>query len=169
MNRRLCLSVLLLAAALAAPALAADPPACVSGTEWHQFDFWIGEWEVTADGKHAGTNTIQPILDGCVLQETWSGAQGGAGTSLNFYDPARKAWRQLWVWRGGSTLELEGGLVDGRMVLRGDSTDREGKAVANRITWSANPDGSVRQHWETSSDGGATWQSTFDGLYRRRS
>jgi hypothetical protein len=30
------------------------------------------------------------------------------------------------------------------------------------------PDGRVRQHWETSKDGGATWTTAFDGYYRRR-
>ena len=35
-----------------------------------------------------------------------------------------------------------------------------------RITWTPNADGSVRQHWETSTDDGKTWKTSFDGLYR---
>ena len=46
---------------------------CSDGDKAHQFDFWIGEWKVTAGGKPAGNNSIQPILDGCVLQENWVG------------------------------------------------------------------------------------------------
>ena len=62
----------------------------------HEFDFWIGEWDVTAGGKVAGTNSVQPILDGCVLQETWAGASGSAGSSLNYYDPKKEQWEPFW-------------------------------------------------------------------------
>lgn len=132
----------------------------------HDFDFWIGTWEVSnQDGSIVGHNRIEPILDRCVLQETWAGASGSAGTSLNFFDTAQNKWRQFWVWREGTTLELEGGLVDGAMVLEGDSIE-EGKPARNRITWTNRPDGSVRQLWELSLDSGKTWKTLFDGIYR---
>jgi hypothetical protein len=108
-------------------------------------------------------------MDGCVLQEQWKGAKGSEGTSFNFYDPQRKAWRQLWVWRAGTTLELEGKLNEsGAMVLSGPSKQANGAEVLNRITWTANADGSVRQHWQTSGDGGTTWTDSFDGRYVKR-
>jgi hypothetical protein len=88
--------------------------------------------------------------------------------SLNFYNPQEKHWQQFWVWRNGTTLKLAGGLVDGKMVLEGDSVNREGAAIRNRITWTANPDGTVRQHWEASKDGGETWQTAFDSLYKKK-
>jgi hypothetical protein len=131
-----------------------------------QFDFWIGDWEVrNSDGSVAGRNTVEPLLDDCVLQERWLGISGSAGTSLNFFDPSRGRWRQLWVWREGTTLELEGGLVGDRMVLEGDSTD-EGKTVRNRISWIPRGADGLRQLWELSRDGGRTWEVVFDGQYR---
>ncbi len=133
-----------------------------------QFDFWIGEWEVFAGEELAGHNTIEPILDGCVLQETWRGIRGSAGSSFNFYNPESGRWQQFWVWRNGTTLELEGELADGRMVLEGESRDREGNPVRNRISWYDNADGTVRQHWQTSHDSGQTWETAFDGLYRKK-
>jgi hypothetical protein len=155
--------VLLATGALAAGASPSPCPAAES----HQFDFWIGDWEVRDMGALAGHNSIRPILDGCVLQESWSGVSGSAGSSLNFYDPQRRHWRQLWVWREGTTLELEGDFRDGKMVLEGDSIGRNGEKQRNRISWSSNADGSVRQHWQISRDGGATWKTEFDGEYRR--
>jgi len=131
----------------------------------HHFDFWIGNWEVVnANGTVAGRNRIEAILDGCVLQETWTGTSGSAGTSLNFFDTARNKWRQFWVWREGTTLELEGGLVNGSMVMEGDTTE-DGKAVRNRITWTRRSGGKVNQLWEVSSDNGKSWISIFDGMY----
>jgi hypothetical protein len=145
---------------------AQQPQKACSDEKSHQFDFWIGEWEVSAGGELAGHNSIRPILDGCVLQETWSGVKGSAGSSFNFYDPQAKKWRQLWVWRNGTTLELEGDYADGKMVLEGESIDREGKKIQNRITWHENPDGSVRQHWEVRD--GKQWTTAFDGTYRKK-
>lgn len=154
------------AAGLLATGASAQPASCNSERR-SDFDFWIGEWQVSAQGAVAGTNSIQPLLDGCVLQERWSGAGGSAGTSFNFYDPSRGRWRQLWVWQQGTTLELEGGLVEGSMVLAGPSKARDGSTIENRITWTPAKDGSVRQLWEVSRDGGASWQVSFDGHYTR--
>lgn len=156
------LAMLLAVGAAQAGVPCADPKS-------HEFDFWIGEWQVTLreTGKLVGFNRITPILDGCVLQENWRGVSDSAGSSLNFYDTQRKRWRQLWVWREGTTLELEGGLVDGRMVLEGESVEPDGSRAANRITWSGNADASVRQLWEISRDGGRTWKTEFDGIYRK--
>jgi len=131
----------------------------------HHFDFWLGDWEVVnANGTVAGRNRIEAILDGCVLQETWTGTSGSAGTSLNFFDTERGKWRQFWVWREGTTLELEGGLVNGAMLLEGDSLE-DGKPLRNRITWTDKPGATVRQLWEVSEDNGKTWKAIFDGTY----
>ena len=153
---------------LASPMAGQVAAQCSGAEKAHQFDFWVGEWEVFSDGKLAGSNSIRPILDGCVLQEMWSGAQGSVGSSLNFYNPQTGKWHQFWVWRNGTTLNLAGGLENGRMVLQGDSKSRAGEALRNRITWTDNPDGTVRQFWEVSKDQGETWQTAFDGLYKKK-
>jgi hypothetical protein len=41
-------------------------------------------------------------------------------------------------------------------------------AQVQRITWTPLPDGRVRQHWESTTDGGRTWSTVFDGYYTRR-
>ena len=59
-------------------------------------------------------------------------------------------------------------LRNGSMVLS-DATlpgKKDAKQV-NEITWTPNADGSVRQHWRVSPDGGATWTTSFDGKYVR--
>lgn len=151
----------------------ATPPAATrpcTAPEFHQFDFWIGTWEVrTPDGKIAGTNRIEPILDGCVLQETWRGAKGLQGSSLNMYHPATKRWHQTWMDQQGTLLLLDGTFRDGAMVMTGEapSSSRPGTTASQRITWTPASDGSVRQLWETSDDGGKTWSTVFDGRYTR--
>jgi len=136
--------------------------------EHRQFDFWLGEWNVhTPDGKLAGVNRITREYDDCVLHERYSTGRGYSGESLNVYDAARKVWHQTWVDTDGTLLLLEGSLRDNSMVLEGDAPDDKGVIVRNRITWTPNADGSVRQLWETAQAKG-TWKTVFDGHYSRR-
>lgn len=138
--------------------------------EASQFDFWIGDWEVTQpNGKVAGYNSIVAINGGRALLENWTSAAGNfAGKSLNSYDVSAKKWKQFWVDTTGLVLEISGGIVDGKMVLTGKTLNATGGEVQQRITWTPNEDGSVRQHWEQSSDGGKTWTTAFDGHYVRK-
>lgn len=160
----------LLAACLvaASAANAADPPpttpAPCSAPEYREFDFWLGDWDVRGPaGKVVGRNRITRLHDGCALLESWTSANGKVtGTSFNIYDVEKKRWHQTWVDNSGSLLLLDGGVHDGRMVL----VSAPGDAM-NRITWTPLPDGHVRQLWEASSDGGATWKTAFDGNYER--
>ena len=148
------------------PPVSPVSPAC-EAPEYREFDFWLGEWDVTApNGRPAGRNAITRTLDGCVIHERWTGVGGMRGESFNTWDRTRKRWHQTWVSSTGSLLVLEGGLVKGDMQLTGESAGPKG-LVLNRITWTPSPDGSVRQFWETSVDRGKTWQTAFDGRYRR--
>ena len=170
--RRTWLAALLLSA-IGSPSSAQEagstpPKRGCTAPEHRQFDFWIGQWSVTnAAGKHAGRNRIEPILGGCALRETWTGAGGSNGTSYNAWDAQRRRWHQTWVDDGGLVLRLEGGLEDGKMVLTGETRDSSGSAALNRITWQETGPGAVRQLWEVSSDGSKTWRTVFDGRYKR--
>lgn len=132
----------------------------------HEFDFWVGHWQVTSNGKVAGYNRIEPIMDGCMIQENWEGTQGNKGTSLNFYNPKEQRWEQFWVWRYGVPMHLKGHFRDGKMVLQGEHEGQNGKEV-HRVTWTPNADGTVRQHWQKSTPNQTTWQTLFDGLYTK--
>jgi hypothetical protein len=173
MSRRFFPAALLLALAVlprhgAAAQTAAIGQAC-KAPEYHQFDFWIGQWNVTLpNGKRAGVNHIEPILGGCALRESWSGAGGSDGTSYNTYDATRRRWHQTWVDNQGSLLLLEGTFANGRMILEGETVDTAGQKQRQRITWEETSPGHVRQLWESSTDGGATWTTAFDGRYVKR-
>ncbi len=134
--------------------------------EFRQFDFWVGDWNVESAAA-PGTvshNRITLINDGCTLREEYTTPYGYAGTSLNFYDATRKVWHQTWIDNQGGGLFLEGGLQGKSMVL---STVTD-PVVVQRITWTPLDDGRVRQHWESTTDGGKTWTTAFDGYYARR-
>ncbi len=149
-------------AAPAAPA-APHPP------ESHQFDFWLGDWDVfDAQGNSGGKSHIESMAEGNAILENWSDADGTTGKSINVYNQQKKIWQQFWVGNGSGVLEMSGGIVNGSMVLVGERVGRPGVKRFDRIIWTPNADGSVRQHWEISIDGGQTWRNNFDGTYRRK-
>lgn len=144
-------------------------PPC-SSPEHRQFDFWVGDWRVTdVNGELQGTNRVEKILDGCAIQENWEGAKGMKGHSYNIYAERRQTWHQTWVDSNGTLLMLEGGLVDGRMVLGGETPGPDGKGVIkHEISWEKLDEVRVRQVWRTSRDGGSSWNDAFVGIYTPR-
>jgi len=149
---------------LAGPAAAAESP-CTAAA-FRAFDFWLGDWEVrSADGKLAGHNSISARHQGCLLQEQWTSAGGGTGSSMNFYDPAMDAWRQVWV-SGGTLIDISGELQDGSMVLVGTITYLAGgEPRPFRGTWTPLADGRVRQFFEEQREG--SWHVWFEGFYAK--
>jgi hypothetical protein len=133
---------------------------------YRAFDFWIGEWDVYKNGTETvvGHNKIESILGGKAIRETYYSSKSKyEGTSLNKFNPNSQKWEQFWVDNAGLTLHIKGGLVDGKMVLSSEEKTKEG-FIENRITWTPNEDGTVRQMWETRTDKQKEWQLSFDGI-----
>jgi len=143
---------------------------CNCCTETHsEFDFWIGTWTVTnPDGSAAGNNVIVKLQDKCLLRENWTSAKGNyTGTSHNFYNGQTKQWEQIWVDNQGQSLHLKGKRIGNQMILTSDELkNQEGELYKNRITWTQNQDGSVRQLWEIVQDDKVI-SVAFDGLYKK--
>lgn len=158
-SRAALVAALVAAPVVASSAQAAQAKAC-DGPGPRAFDFWIGTWDVyLPDGSKAGENVVESIAGGCALLENWTGAKGLVGKSLNVFDAKDARWHQSWVDASGTRLELAGTAGPGTMSL--SSTDQ-------RITWTANADGSVRQYWESWDDRTKAWVASFDGKYVRR-
>jgi hypothetical protein len=92
----------------------AQPKPC-SEPEQKQLDFWVGEWDLTWPGNNPGetahgTNTIKRILDGCIVQENFSGgdAMHLRGQSVSIFDIRGGKWKQTWVDNEGGYLDLVG-------------------------------------------------------------
>lgn len=148
----------------------AQDDACACCSENHKaFDFWIGSWEVTnQDGSAAGKNLIEKIQGGCVLRETWTSAKGNfTGTSTNFFNPKTEQWEQLWVDNSGNVLKLAGTRTENQMILSSEPFEHtDGETYVNRIIWTYNGDGTVRQLWEVLKDDKVV-NTLFDGLYKK--
>jgi hypothetical protein len=158
-------SGILLFVAMTASGLA-HAGACDSA-DHRAFDFWIGDWNVTGANNNHTHNVVTREYDGCVIHEHYTGTKGYTGESLNTFDAARKVWHQTWVDSQGTLLTLEGNLHGNAMLLEGTLIGKDGVAAKQRVTWTPNADGSVRQFWESANPDGS-WKAAFDGIYRKK-
>ncbi|MEP7266516.1 MAG: tetratricopeptide repeat protein [Saprospiraceae bacterium] len=140
---------------------------CSVSPEYRQFDFWIGEWNVTdiKTGNPAGKSTIELLLGECVIMENWQPVSGAAGKSFNIYNITEKKWRQTYVDASGSLLEFyDGDYRDSKMQFKMkpgiDNT-------MHRLSFIKINDKEVRQLGEISKDNGANWQSEYDLTYKK--
>lgn len=163
---RFCLCLLLLSTSL--PGLTQES-GCTGLPGFDQFDFWVGEWEVyiSDTDNRVGSNRIEKLEQDCALLETWTGADGSSGVSLNYYNPVTRDWRQLWVSAGRYSIDIIGGRVGESMVLEGSIYNFAGAVWNFRGTWTPNPDGSVRQFFEQFNHDSKQWMPWFDGRYVR--
>ncbi|MBL7979447.1 MAG: tetratricopeptide repeat protein [Bacteroidetes Order II. Incertae sedis bacterium] len=142
---------------------------CMYQPEYRKFDFWVGKWDVKISGQLVGKNTIEIISNGCALLENWTATSGGAGKSINFYDPVLSKWKQTWVGGQGGPMEfVEVRSDENAMIFEANITNpTDKKTKITRLSFTKEVNGDVRQHFEDSFDGGKTWQSTFNALYVR--
>jgi len=146
----------------------APKTACQTDEAFRAFDFWVGNWDVTANqgGQFAGNNSIKVIEGGCALLETWTGNSGSTGISTNHYNPLTKKWRQLWISAGAYSIDYEGGIKDGSMVMEGNIWYySNGNSFPFRGSWTPRQNGTVRQLFEQFNPDKNEWAVWFDGIY----
>ena len=160
---------LLLGFTLSCQLAAAQNNSCTANPHFNDFDFWVGEWDVTdnSNGNQAGTNTITKALNNCLVLEDWHGTGGSIGKSMNYFNPQSGQWRQLWVAPGYAN-DISGGLSEKSMILEGSISYYNDAAHEFRGSWTPHDDGSVRQFFEQYDAEQESWVPWFDGRYVRK-
>lgn len=141
--------------------------------ENRQFDFWIGEWDLTWAENGRGRNVITKILDGKAILENFTSlpqdeSPALVGISVSVYNAQTEQWQQTWVDNQGSYLDFVGGMVGDKMILLRDAVI-QGKPVQQRMVWADIEPDSINWSWERSSDEGVTWQVVWAIEYRKKS
>jgi hypothetical protein len=154
------------AASSGAPLPAAAPP-CADEAH-HQFDFWVGRWDVYGPrGRLVAHSLIEPVY-GCGIRENWMPINGQPGGSLSIYVPAERTWQQFWIDASGSRVVFRGAFSGNGMILTGTwpASPQASSGPLVRMTYRRASDGSVRQFGERSTDEGHVWAPAFDFTYR---
>ena len=173
--RVLVLSLVRVSALFSQQATKPTAPDPCAVAEQKQLEFWVGEWDLTWPGQASGevghgTNSIKRILDGCAVQETFSGgdAMHLRGTSVSIFDGRAGKWKQTWVDNEGGYLDFSGEFKEGRMILQRESIGAAGAKILQRMVWKNITLRELDWSWEYSSDGGKTWQVQWPIHYKRK-
>jgi hypothetical protein len=131
-----------------------------------QFDFWLGDWDAVWEANERGTNRVERILEGKIIQENFT-APEFTGISVSVFDTERQLWCQTWVDSNGTYLDFTGGFENGKMILMRDAIVR-GEACKQRMVWYDIESDRFQWNWERSDDGGQTWRILWQIRYTRR-
>jgi hypothetical protein len=147
------------------------PAGCIE-SEKRQFDFWLGEWDVSMTGTTdlVAESSITLADQGCVILESWRPFQGASGHSINGYDALAKEWKQTWIDATGRITPYGGTMQDGTLVMddRGSQAPAKQKFTKRRMSFRPIDDSTVRQWGEGWDNAGQAWVVTWDLTYRRR-
>ena len=143
---------------------------CLSDENMRHFDFWLGSWDVFLGETWVGSNYITMAKGGCAIHEYYVTERNYAGQSINYYDPIDKKWHQHWVGSSGDVYNyLETKREEGFLQFESPFLNPlTGQKSISRLTFTLNPDGTVTQLFENSTDGGGTWTEGFKGIYRKK-
>jgi hypothetical protein len=144
---------------------------CYLDSRAHEFDFWIGAWDVYVTGTNSrvGNSLIQSISGGCAILENWQSAVS-EGKSLNFIDDSTHKWKQVWIgsYPNGKQDFVNGEYKDSVMRFAFVTRDPQGNAVLGKFSFFNQGPDQVRQLNETSTDDGKTWTVSYDFTYKRK-
>jgi len=152
-------------------------PLRVQAQDGTEFDFWVGEWDLTweyADGSQGtGTNLIEKILDGKVLQEKFEATDSGPyagfkGTSISVFNPQSKSWHQAWADNQGGYFDFQGIIADGKRIFQMSTTAPDGTETLLRMRFYNIEENSLTWDWEQSKDGGESWTLSWRINYQRK-
>ena len=147
---------------------------CSKEPHSHDFDFWIGDWNVYPTGSQflVGNSHVEPMAGGCALLENWTSTQAQSGKSFNYYDEQSGKWEQDWVGSGGFAGARQryysGEYKNGAMHFTYETIGAKGeKQTGNFIFYNIDKD-TVRQYQDVSSDDGKTITVQYDFTYVRK-
>jgi hypothetical protein len=148
------------------------PAGCV-GPESRQFDFWLGEWDVSPSTNPElviAESTISLLDQGCVILEEWRPFGSGGGHSINSWDAADGHWHQSWADASGRRTPYRGNFENGVMRFDNVGAPPPGAPTGSRhrMSFQALDANTVRQWGEYYSDSRSEWVVSWDLTYRRR-
>ena len=157
------------------PRLMPDDP-CGS-PEARQFDFWLGEWNLTWPAEQmggtegelgTGTNRIRRLFGECAIEEEFSTSDASfQGRSLSVFDPRAGLWRQTWVDSSGGYLSFTGDFDGEQMELRTQPEERVDEIIVQRMVFSDIEADALHWSWQGSRDGGQSWNDLWNIEYQR--
>ena len=169
------LAITLAISAASVGAQAAEPPIDPCDTpQHHQFDFWVGDWQVfdAKTNQLVGFDHVEKYSHGCIVQQNLSMltdlyrrpgvAYRLAGIGVNRFDG--ESWLEMWADNQWGAIVLKGMPEGGQAMVLNSITPSRNRDL--RLVWEKHPDGTVRALQYVAPAGTKKWELYGDLIYR---
>jgi hypothetical protein len=173
--RQPLLAITLVMAAASVGVQAAESPVDPCATpQHHQFDFWVGDWQVfdAKTNQLVGFDQVEKHSHGCIVQQNLTlltdlyrrpgVAFRLAGIGVNRFDG--ESWLEMWADNQWGAIVLKGMPEDGKAMVLKSITPSRNRDL--RLVWEKRPDGSVRALQYVAPAGTEKWELYGDLIYR---
>lgn len=147
------------------------PAGCLS-PESRQFDFWIGEWDVSPTKAKGAAQIAESSItlhdQGCTIIEYWRPFAGAHGHSINAWDSTDRKWHQTWVEADGTHTEYRGEMKDGVLTFDNLSAAQTTPPSSHRMNFKRIDADTVHQWGEKLDPAKGEWVIEWDFTYSRR-
>lgn len=171
----IALTLLALSSGAACRAMAAQPEAAPCDTpQSHQFDFWVGDWQVfdAKTGQLVAFDRVEKHSHGCIVQQNLTMLtdlyrRPGVDyrmTGIGVYRFDGERWLELWADNQWGAIALGGLPEGGKAMALTTLIPSRGRDL--RLVWEKQPDGSVRTLQYVAPTGSGKWDLYGDLIYR---
>ena len=135
-----------------------------------ELSFWVGNWNLMDNhGKRVAAAVITSEHNGFMLHERWQAGKLPSGSSMVFFDPALKKWKQTTVTDTGEVGYYTGEFNNGAMRFEGEFVNADGsRGLRKRRLTPQQDDRVIGVVVQKSLDEGVSWQTEFRGRYEPR-
>lgn len=175
---RIALAILGVMVFATGSAHAENAPVCddaVHYPEYHRLDFLIGNWTAYADKTKIADVSIERPAGACALVQTWNALPSemtfnrpAVAKALVAYDQERRLWELFWV-TGVIGVHFHFTATPAEnLVWEANETLSTGGTKTDRLMITKLPDGTLREIGTASTDGGKTWVTEYDLIWRKK-
>jgi hypothetical protein len=140
----------------------------------HQFDFWVGDWQVFDAKTHqlVAFDRVEKHSQGCIVQQNLTMVTDlyrrpgvsyrMTGIGVNRFDG--ESWLELWADNQWGAIVLRGMPDAGKAMVLTTLIPSRNRDL--RLEWEKRPDGSVRALQYVAPAGSGKWELYGDLIYR---
>lgn len=153
-------------------------PVCddpVNYPEYHRLDFMIGTWSAYAGKDRIADVSIERASGACALVQTWSAPPSkmtlnrpAVSKALIAYDQDRKLWEMFWVTGVIGTHFHLTAVPSKNLLWKTTEVLAGGRTKTDHLVITKLSDGTLRQIVTASTDGGKSWATGYDLIWRRK-
>jgi tetratricopeptide (TPR) repeat protein len=132
--------------------------------DYRQLDFLAGEWTLhDSTGQILSEHRFRFDEKGHLLKEEWMTCEGGSGSSMLYFHPEDRVWKQTRIRDDGSVAEYVAELGSSQLEFCGKVCSKSGSTLRRKVSLVQSSPTEIEHLVEQSIDEGKSWQTVQVG------